>query len=464
MAGRPTHNRFRRTTEWLVLLSVAVCMLRVWFVEGAVFPLKVVSGSMAEGLRGRHREVNCLDCGRHFHCASDAGPISPRAVCPNCGFAGNDLLGRPDIEGDRLLIQKSVFSVRSPRRWEPVAFRHPQRAGDICIKRLVGLPGESILINHGDIYVDGGIQRKSLDEQRAMAVLVHDAALPPKRTIYLPRRWQGDREDSRWVQDGRSFSLPPVDGASIDWLRYCHWHRIPGQPGKTRQGPILNYRGYNQTGGQRAENVRPVSDLLLSFRVARIHGSGELLLWATDGRDEFQVEMRLDQLRLRVSHNGKRLSSLGSRLPPLEGTCVELSLFDRQFLLAFDGDVAAVYPYNPSASEPRPTSRPLAIGAGGLDLEIGDIQVYRDVYYTHPIGFMGRWGLDEPVRLGSDEYFVLGDNSLVSEDSRTWTHGPAVPEKLLFGRPFLVHFPAQRVQLGRWHLQVPDLAKIRYIR
>ena len=90
--------------------------------------------------------------------------------------------------------------------------------------------------------------------------------------------------------------------------------------------------------------------------------------------------------------------------------------------------------------------------------------MYRDVYYTHPIGLQGRWGLDEPVRLAADEYYVLGDNSPISEDSRTWPGGPAVDANLLVGKPLVVHFPAKLLEVGRWGFQVPDPAGIRYIR
>jgi len=95
---------------------------------------------------------------------------------------------------------------------------------------------------------------------------------------------------------------------------------------------------------------------------------------------------------------------------------------------------------------------------------LGDVKVYRDVYYTHPIGSEARWGLAEPVRLADHEYFVLGDNSPVSDDSRTWPERGAVDAKLLVGKPLAVLYPAQDVEWGPWHFQVPNPARMRYIR
>ena len=76
-----------------------------------------------------------------------------------------------------------------------------------------------------------------------------------------------------------------------------------------------------------------------------------------------------------------------------------------------------------------------------------------------------RASVSSPVAmLGPGEFFVLGDNSPLSEDSRYWQQGPVVPAHCLVGKPFLVHLPSRLVTFGRLHFQVPDLERIRYIR
>jgi hypothetical protein len=109
-------------------------------------------------------------------------------------------------------------------------------------------------------------------------------------------------------------------------------------------------------------------------------------------------------------------------------------------------------------------SQPLAIGTSGLGVEITDVRVYRDIDYCLPTRVRARWGYDKPVRLGKDDYFLLGDNSEVSVDSRYWIGGPAVPASLLVGKPLLVHFPCRGIMIGGRHFQVPDISRIRYIR
>jgi signal peptidase I len=56
-------------------------------------------------------------------------------------------------DGDRVLVDKFVYSYRDPARWEPVVFRYPLRRTDPYVKRCVALPGEEVLIVGGDVYV-----------------------------------------------------------------------------------------------------------------------------------------------------------------------------------------------------------------------------------------------------------------------------------------------------------------------
>ena len=63
-------------------------------------------------------------------------------------------------------------------------FHFPGEPTQAYVKRVVGLPGESIRIKGGDIFVDGKIIRKTLPEIRAMRILIHDSrfhAAPPSR-------------------------------------------------------------------------------------------------------------------------------------------------------------------------------------------------------------------------------------------------------------------------------------------
>ena len=60
-------------------------------------------------------------------------------------------------------------------------------------------------------------------------------------------------------------------------------------------------------------------------------------------------------------------------------------------------------------------------------------QVFRDVYYTD-VPRPGTGLPPDKYELGPDEYFVLGDNSPISDDSRHWPH-PGLPAAAIVGKP-----------------------------
>ncbi|WP_308681806.1 signal peptidase I [Stomatobaculum longum] len=61
---------------------------------------------------------------------------------------------RPTLEdGDRLLLDRFGFKLFGPRRFDIVLFKSD--SGQTNIKRIVALPGESVVIRGGKIYVNG---------------------------------------------------------------------------------------------------------------------------------------------------------------------------------------------------------------------------------------------------------------------------------------------------------------------
>jgi signal peptidase I len=66
---------------------------------------------------------------------------------------------------------------------------------------------------------------------------------------------------------------------------------------------------------------------------------------------------------------------------------------------------------------------------------------FRKVYYYN----RGDFGLEgKPIKVPKDSYFVLGDNSASSKDSRYWGF---VPKNYLIGKAVLIIFPFDRIQL-----------------
>jgi signal peptidase I len=472
MPCETVHPRRRTLIERLVWLLIGLLIVRTWVLDGFPVPCQVSGGSMAETLLGTHYEIVCVDCGYPFVCEANAPLDRYQAICPNCGCAVQSPEPPPELAGDRVLIDKSAFTFRQPYRWEVIAFRRPVQGPPLAVKRVVGLPGESIRIRSGDVYADGQVQRKTLLQQRALRMLIHDADYYPSSPESLPR-WHSPANSGQWKwTEGRQRRLAHQEssgpgslaGQSIDWLVYTHVRRLDRQ-GKLISGPVDDLCSYNQGRPRREEDVHWVPDVQLSLRVAATSGPGLFWLRATDGREEFLTRIDPAEGSYAVLYSGHPNAGAAGRLPsPLAGSLIEMSLFDQQFLLAVNGQAIATLPWERPEGMPPPCVAPLGVGVQGLGIVLENLKVYRDVYYTSPSSATAAADPPNGVALAENEFFVLGDNSPISEDSRTWSKARAVAAHLLLGRPLLVVFPAGGACWGQRHFQVPQPSRIRYIR
>jgi signal peptidase I len=470
--GIPVAGVLRQTVEALVLLTVCVLLVRTFSAEAYVVP----TGSMAPTLLGLHRELTCPNCRFLFVVGVEDDGQPGEAVCPNCGERGLDSAPAVECGGDRVLVQKFLYDFR-PKRWEVAVFRFPGEPTQAYVKRVVGLPGESIRISGGDIYVDGRIVRKSLPEIHAMRLLVHDSRFQPRDATRFPR-WQfetgaqSSAASGHWSQQEGQFAHTAAkrdERPRDDWLVYKHW-----DPSRGQYGPIRDFYGYNG-GDLRADNEVP--DLGLEARLC-VRDDVDVLSVALHSRsDRFVIRIPVGRRgSIELLRNGQPRSIANCRNPFEENglwprsVVLEAAIVDQRVQLAIDGQLLFdPYDFDDPAGPGPASESPIALGVRGGALECSDLRVYRDIFYTGSLANTPRHphAMSAAVRLGPDEYFVLGDNSPVSNDSRFWDEGPIVRGSMFVGRPFLVHLPGQVVPLkvfGRSLCWVPDPRRIRYIR
>lgn len=535
-ADQAAHTTFRQLLEALACLAIAVIVFRAFVLEGYI----ISTGSMAPSLLGYHKRVRCPECGFPFafgvsidHPDRAAGQI---ATCPNCQLPAIDVSNVPRNDGDQLLVLKNAWlaelgrwlDMTGPRRWDVVVFHNPNDPSQAYVKRAIGLPGESLLIQDGDIFVNGERQRKSLGTQRAIRIPVFDHDFPSLSPDWMPR-WVDD--SGRWQPSGRAFvvshenaSQPgehAADPAEIAWLKYHHWARTdrhrpaapaasgaiePGSMATGRAQPVVDQYGYNrwQTDPDRAR----AHDLMLTAELTWESGRGGIAATLRNRRD--RVICLLDpagrsvsvfQLPNSVGSPGPALASLltarlqgDTQVPGLIAVAqlwaewpldLEFSVFDRQVIVAVDGEILVQQPLSEDFASAAPTAFPLqtdghtslrepdtevkpysqaSIGVLNGTARVSSIRLFRDVHYTAEAG---QHATSQALQLGEDEFFMLGDNSPVSLDSRGWPD-PVVPRRLLIGRPLVVHLPSRpgRLRIGNRvsHIRVPDFSRMRCIR
>jgi len=57
--------------------------------------------------------------------------------------------------GDRVLVNRLAYHVGTVRRGDVLVFRWPRDRGLVFIKRVIGLPGDTVALRNGRVYVNG---------------------------------------------------------------------------------------------------------------------------------------------------------------------------------------------------------------------------------------------------------------------------------------------------------------------
>lgn len=118
----------------------------------------VPTNAMAPTIRGRHFLGVCPHCGGQtvvslFENSSD-GSSKPgeTGMCTSClQVHPAQEIGPDQHAGDRIFVRR----MRQPRRWDIVTFRPWPDAKAIYAMRLIGMPGESIEVKDGGVWIDG---------------------------------------------------------------------------------------------------------------------------------------------------------------------------------------------------------------------------------------------------------------------------------------------------------------------
>ncbi|WP_178006460.1 signal peptidase I [Mediterraneibacter sp.] len=59
------------------------------------------------------------------------------------------------MTGDRVFGNRLSYTFSEPERFDIIIFRYPDDESQLFIKRIIGLPGETVEIHNGQIFIDG---------------------------------------------------------------------------------------------------------------------------------------------------------------------------------------------------------------------------------------------------------------------------------------------------------------------
>jgi signal peptidase I len=414
---RAQTHAVRETVESIVIAFVLAFLFRTFEAEAFVIP----TGSMAPTLMGRHKDVDCPKCGYRYQVSASEEESDnihrPRAntiagMCPMCRYVLPMVPNLPQVapdrraetdfqrsyNGDRILVNKYIYAFTDPERWDVVVFKFPGDAQINYIKRLVGLPEETLRIYQGDLFVGGEgatrdadfeIARKPAKKVLAMRQLVHDTNYDPAEleAAGWPLRWQSDGwQVEKEIEKNVVRQRYLVDGRNDDaaWLRYQHivptygvWQlldgtnrqQLTGNPAlraelRSHQLPrlITDANPYNaredslRIGAENnlaidaeRQGIHWVGDLMVEADIAIEAAAGQLLLDLVEGGRHFTCSLDLTSGEATLSADGDRdyapkantsIDAPGKHRVAFANIDDQLMLWIDGELISFDGGAA----------------------------------------------------------------------------------------------------------------------------
>lgn len=432
---RQSQEGTRETVEAVAIAFVLAFVFKTFEAEAFVIP----TGSMAPTLYGRHKEVKCEGCGLDYTVGAsqeidqESGVLDPsqrvsESRCPNCRHR-NDILSAPVFNGDRIVVNKQVLNYR---RFDVVVFKNPEEPHVNYIKRLVGLPGETVRIRQGDIQTRRAdsdpweVQYKEDPEkQRDIQLLVYDDNFPARQLLSagFPERWAPaqfqasevtvggwPRTENAWTPDAenRTYAVDAADAAE-HWLRYRHFVATPQTWFEVRDGRdeispvsarlIADFCAFNDDD----DEVYWTNDLTLEFNlvVDSVAAEGKLVLELVEGLRTARCEINLQsgvaevlvESRQRDDSAAGTRESITSVETGIQGPGnyeIAFANVDDRLCLWVDGDLiplgekAHLSHYDLNFPSFRDLA-PVGIAATGLKATVSDLRIRRDIYYRNEV-------------------------------------------------------------------------------
>jgi hypothetical protein len=339
------------------------------------------------------------------------------------------------------------------------------------------------------------IARKTPAAQQALWFTVYDHDYPPRTLDPTQPRWEPRyRKTSGWDASTRNVRFESR-GFDADYI-------------ELERKQIQSSCAYNIHGGR----TKPVSDVRVRFVLTPGSRDGTLHVRLEKSQRAFWATIHMDGLvtlsaSAPIPGASRRVMVSKELTPFVPGKSVKVSFETVDYRLALkiggkeavassdDPDSPAYYGPNLKLlrrAKRRPSPHPRIYGETG-SFDLAHLVVERDMYYYHDPTFralalswapLSGWGsVESPILLWEHEYFMLGDNTSSSKDSRLWDQGAdhlqargeafqlgTVPRDQLIGKAFFVYWPSgHRIgwlpRLGDWAWRIiPDVGRMRWIR
>jgi signal peptidase I len=216
--ARPRKSDFREYAEAIVVAMLLAFAIRVFVVQA----FKIPSGSMIPTLLiGDHILVSKLSYGLQWPGDCQVKMTFPPITC---------------------YTSKPIVKLGEPQRGDIIVFRYPEDEDKDFIKRIVGVPGDTIEIRNKVVYVNGIALDDHAFTQRVDPGIIDGTVTPrdnfgpatvPAQSYFVMGDNRDQSLDSRfWGYvsadkiRGRAFRIYWSWSGQGDWLHWIRWERI----------------------------------------------------------------------------------------------------------------------------------------------------------------------------------------------------------------------------------------------
>lgn len=121
-------------------------------------------------------------------------------------------------EDDKIIINKLAYVFQDPKRYDVIVFK---QSGDehnyYNIKRVIGLPGETVLVKEGKIYINGEVlEEPMVIDPILIGGLANDELVLEENEFFVLGDNRNNSEDSRFANIG-NVVLDDIIGKA--WIR-----------------------------------------------------------------------------------------------------------------------------------------------------------------------------------------------------------------------------------------------------
>jgi len=489
----PRKSKFAEIASELSSL-INVFILVLIFITFVMRTFIIPTGSMADTLMGAHFRLRCPQCGyKYNHDFSPEryrvpantipkGTVQPPPTrCPNCGYYNHNPQLSLVTKGDKIFVLKYLYQFVEPKRWDVIVFNYPGDPLVNYIKRLVALPGETVEIIDGDVYIDGKISAKPPKVQNELWMTVYDndyQPIHPMQKKFNLHYWEQpfNLNNSLWTIDKDNPTAFCLDGHDGQVHTFFYDTSIGN-----------NFRAtYAYDDMAFYETMPYCSDLMTRLYITAAGPEATLAIALGKYGILYKggIDLKTREMFIsRIDQDSEEILARGTvEAPGFEkSVSVNFKNVDHKLVLDFGGKNLA-YDLGPGpddAGQRNTDIEPEVKIIGSGNLKIAHIAIFRDIHYTSRqngiSGKAARATLGSPLKLDEKEYFVLGDNSPISGDGRWWNvpgrgnNGKTfrtgiVPRQCLVGKAWVVVWPSGYKPFEKFPFRfIPNAGRMRFI-